>query len=209
MRRGGVQAVIFDCDGTLVDSLPIVRDVLGQYLDTLDLGVPLEQATRLFGSGRLGDSVSALEQLVGRPLPVDFIDQLLRRRDASVSRLLRPMPGALECFQALRIPLAVASNAPLPQTLLSLEVTGLLSHVTPHVYSAHAVGCWKPDPGLFLHVARQLGIEPERCGVVEDSALGVEAGLAAGMTVFAVGEASDCAGAIPIGRLTELAAHLA
>lgn len=193
--RTALAAVIFDCDGTLVDSLPIVRDVLRQYLETLDLGVPLEQATGLFGSGRLGDSVMALEQLVGRPLPGNFIDQLLQRRDENVRRLLRPMAGAAECLEALRVPAAVASNAPLPQTLLSLDVTGLLRYVTPHVYSAHEVGCWKPDPGLFVHTARQLGVEPERCAVVEDSALGVRAGLAAGMTVFAVGEASDFAGA--------------
>lgn len=209
MRSGGIDAVIFDCDGTLVDSLPIVRDVLYQYLETLDLGVPLEQATGVFGSGRLGDSVTALEQLIGRPLPGDFIDQLLERRDESVRRRLRPMAGAAECLEALQVPAAVASNAPLPQTLLSLEVAGLLRYVTPHVYSAHDLGSWKPHPGLFLHTARQLGVEPERCGVVEDSALGVQAGLAAGMTVFAVGEASHCAGAIPIGALPGLAAHLA
>lgn len=202
------QAVIFDCDGTLVDSLPIVRDVLRDYLSTLDLGVPVATATCLFGSGRLGDSVTALEGLVGRPLPPDFIGELLRRRDAGVRERLRAMEGAVELVSGLSMPKAVASNAPLPQTLLSLEVTGLLEHFGSHVYSAHDVRDWKPAPGLFLHAAEKLGVAPAQCAVVEDSLLGAAAGVAAGMTVYGLGEGGQCAGARPISGLADLFVHL-
>jgi HAD superfamily hydrolase (TIGR01509 family) len=205
-----IGAVIFDCDGTLVDSLPIVRDVLRDYLSTLDLGVPLASATALFGSGRLGDSVSALERLIGRPLPTPFIDELLRRRDASVRERLKAMDGAAELVSALSIPIAVASNAPMAQTRLSLEVSGLLPHFEPHIYSAHEVGSWKPHPGLFLHAAEQLGVAPAQCAVVEDSALGAEGGLAAGMTVFALCEDASHmpAGVRRLSRLADLGALL-
>jgi HAD superfamily hydrolase (TIGR01509 family) len=207
-RVGPASAVIFDCDGTLVDSLPIVRDVLREYLGTLDLGVPVAEASALFGSGRLGDSVTALQTLLGKPLPDDFVDELLRRRDASVRERLRAMEGAVELLDTLSMPVAVASNAPLPQTMLSLEVTGLLEYFAPHVYSAHEVGSWKPDPGLFLHAAGQLGVPPSHCVVVEDSALGVEAGLAAGMKVYWLGDGDGCAGAQTIRCLADLPAHV-
>jgi HAD superfamily hydrolase (TIGR01509 family) len=203
-----VQAVIFDCDGTLVDSLPIVRDVLREYLRALDLGVPVAQAEALFGSGRLGDSVAGLTSLIGRPLPEDFVDELLRRRDASVRERLRAMEGAVELLEGLSTPVAVASNAPLPQTLVSLEVTGLLEYFGPHVYSAHEVGSWKPHPGLFLHAAAKLGVPPSQCAVVEDSQLGAEAGLAAGMTVYVLGEDLGCAGARVIRCLADLSTHV-
>jgi HAD superfamily hydrolase (TIGR01509 family) len=203
-----IQAVIFDCDGTLVDSLPIVRDVLHDYLSTLDLAVPVAEATMLFGSGRLGDSVAALETRNGKPLPADFVEELLRRRDASIRDRLRAMEGAVELLDALSMPVAVASNAPLPQTMLSLEVTGLLEYFAPHVYSAHDVGWWKPHPGLFLHAAAQLGVPPQACAVVEDSPLGVEAALAAGMTVYLLADDAGCAGAQVIRCLADLPDHV-
>ena len=200
--------MIFDCDGTLVDSLPIVRDVLREYLGTLDLGIPVPEATALFGSGRLGDSVAALQTRSGRPLPADFIDELLRRRDASIRERLQAVEGAVELLKGLSTPVAVASNAPLPQTMLSLQVTGLLEYFAPHVYSAHEVGSWKPHPGLFLHAAAKLGVPPSRCVVVEDSALGAEGGVAAGMIVYGLGECGKCAGVRPLKGLADLPTHL-
>lgn len=206
--HGPVSAVIFDCDGTLVDSLPIVRDVLHAYLDTLDLGVPVAEASALFGSGRLGDSVTALQTRIGRPLPEDFIDELLRRRDASVRERLRAMEGAVALLESLSMPVAVASNAPLPQTMLSLEVTGLLEYFTPHVYSAHDIGWWKPHPGLFLHAAAMLGVPAAQCAVVEDSELGAEAGVAAGMIVYGLGDGAKCTGVRPVTTLADVSAYL-
>jgi HAD superfamily hydrolase (TIGR01509 family) len=204
-----IDAVIFDCDGTLVDSLPLVAQVLREHLVSLGLGASVDHAATLFGSGRLDDSVAALARLIGRDLPLDFVPALLRRRDDAVRRHLRAIAGALDLVSALPLPIAVASNAPLPQTRLSLEVTGLLPYFGANVFSAHDVGSWKPDPGLFLHAASALGVEPSRCVVVEDSALGVAAGLAAGMTVLAIGgEASQVKGACAVGHLRDVLRHL-
>lgn len=205
-----IQAVLFDCDGTLVDSLPIVREVLREYLSTLDLGISVSDATALFGSGRLGDSVQALARACGRPLPDDFIDELLRRRDEGVRGRLRAVEGAVELVSRLSLPMAVASNAPMAQTRLSLEITGLAPYFGDHVYSAHDLGAWKPAPDLFLHAAARLDVEPAHCAVVEDSPVGAEAGLAAGMTVFGLGPRADVmpAGVRAIQRLGDLAALL-
>ena len=68
---------------------------------------------------------------------------------------------------------------------MTLEITGLASLVAGRIFSAVEVGSYKPEPGLFLHAARAMGVEPARCAVVEDSIAGIEAGLAAGMSVYA------------------------
>ena len=76
------------------------------------------------------------------------------------------------------------------------------------IFSAYEVGVWKPEPGLFLHAAGAMGIRPERCAVVEDSRSGLQAGLAAGMTVFALqspAAPTPPQGVIPIDGLDELA----
>jgi HAD superfamily hydrolase (TIGR01509 family) len=215
-----IEAVIFDCDGTLVDSLPLVAAVLAEYLGCLDLPCSLPEAAALFGSGRLDDSAAALEALIGRRLPPGFITELLRRRDDRVRQGLRPIDGALPLVGSLRLPIAVASNAPLAQTTLSLEVTGLLPHFASRVFSAHDVGSWKPEPGLFLHAAAALGVEASRCAVIEDSVVGIEAGLAAGMTVLALrqgeiaerergdDEAWTSRGVVVVAHLRDVGPHL-
>ena len=101
---------------------------------------------------------------------------------------LQPINGALEMVEQLRIPFALASNAPHHKIELCLRVTGLLPHFQGRIFSAYDVQRWKPDPALFLFAAERLGVPPARCAVVEDSLPGVQAGLAAGMKVIALQE---------------------
>jgi len=68
---------------------------------------------------------------------------------------------------------------------LSLSLTGLLRFFKGRIFSSYDVGSWKPDPGLFLHAARAMGVAPRDCAVVEDSLPGICAGVEAGMAVFA------------------------
>jgi beta-phosphoglucomutase-like phosphatase (HAD superfamily) len=86
---------------------------------------------------------------------------------------------------ALNIPMCVASSGPREKIELSLSLTGLLPFFAGRIFSSYEVGFWKPDPGLFLHAAKAMAVEPSRCVVVEDSLPGIQAGIAAGMTVFA------------------------
>ncbi len=73
------------------------------------------------------------------------------------------------------------SNGPLAKIRQTLRVSGLAPYFGEQLFSAYEVGSWKPDPGLFLHAARALGVAPARCVVVDDSAAGVEAARRAGM----------------------------
>lgn len=200
------QAVIFDCDGTLVDSEPLGIAVLGEvaaeFGARIDVGSSLETLRGL----PLADCAVELERRYKLTLPSDFVARVRERTALRFREQLQPMPGAFELLASLRVPFCVASSGPREKIELSLTVTGLRKFFCDRLFSSHDVGTWKPDPGLFLHSARQLGVEPGACAVVEDSQPGVDAGIAAGMFVFAYGNA-------PLrlphsGRVRAVASHL-
>jgi HAD superfamily hydrolase (TIGR01509 family) len=208
-----VDAVIFDCDGTLVDSESLGNEVLVECAAEQGLKMTPAEALRRFRGGRMSDCVAEIEALLGRRLPADFVPELRRRTAVAFRQRLRPVPGALELVRSLRSILAVASSGPREKMELSLSLTGLLPYFAGRIFSAYEIDSWKPDPGLFLHAARTLGVPPSRCAVVEDSLPGVLAGVAAGMTVFALQleESADPlpAGVRVVGALSELRTLLA
>jgi HAD superfamily hydrolase (TIGR01509 family) len=202
------EAVIFDCDGTLVDSEHLVNEVIVEYAGKFGIQLTFEEALARFKGGKMADCVAHLESLHGAPLPSSFVTEARERIADALKSRLQPIGGALELVQSLSIPFCVASSGPRQKIELSLSVTGLLPYFQGRIFSAYEIGSWKPDPGLFLHAAQALGVRPDRCAVIEDSVPGVQAGIAAGMTVFAlVDEASRShlpAQAHPIAGLREL-----
>jgi HAD superfamily hydrolase (TIGR01509 family) len=180
-----VALVIFDCDGTLVDSEELGTRVLLEMAAELGLQRPLRETNLLFRGWQLDRCVAQLGQWLGRELPADFVAQVRLRTEAAFRVQLQPVPGALEVVRALQLPMCVASSGPRRKIELSLSLTGLLPFFEGRIYSAYEINSWKPDPGLFLHAAREQGADPARCVVVEDSPVGVQAGIAAGMKVFA------------------------
>ena len=127
---------------------------------------------------------------------------------AAFEARLRPVEGVEALLESLELPYCVASNGPREKMEVTLGTTGLLPYFQTRIVTAYEVGCWKPDPGLFLHAARMLGAAPENCIVVEDSTLGVRAGVAAGMTVFGYAPAGGSelaeAGARPLAHMADL-----
>src|SRR5690606_5979821 len=132
----------------------------------------------------LAQCVVEMEQLCGVKFPTDFVARVRQRTAERFREELQPMPGAADLLASLRVPFCVASSGPREKIELSLTVTGLRQFFGDRLFSSHDVGTWKPHPGLFLHSARQLGVHPDACAVVEDSQPGVDAGFAAGMFVF-------------------------
>jgi HAD superfamily hydrolase (TIGR01509 family) len=189
-----IRAVIFDCDGTLVDSEGPALQVLHQL--ALDEGaeLTLQQADRLFRGVRMLDCARwVAAQRPPRPegFEVDFIRRVRAASEARFREGLQALPGAHDLLRllaspVLALPFAVATNGPREKAELTLALTGLGPHFGEHVYCAYEVGSFKPDPGLFLHAARALGVTPAHCLVVEDSLTGLRAGLAAGMQVVAL-----------------------
>jgi len=178
------KAVIFDCDGTLVDSERIANEVLIEYLADFGITLTMKESASRFNGVEMKDSVRQIEELIGSSLPADFLSTFRSRSEHALASRLRPVDGVHRLVGSLSVPYCIASNAPMDKIELSLTVTGLLPLFQGSIHSAYQVGSWKPDPALFLHAAKGLGVSPEHCAVVEDSIAGVRAGIAAGMTVF-------------------------
>ena len=184
-----IAAVIFDADGTLVDSEAPGLDVLHEQ--ALALGLAWERAAlhERFRGVRMAECAALLAAEAGHAEPDFAADLLARIRAAMAERFrqgLEPMPGAEALLRRLELPFCVATNGPREKVELTLGLTGLLPLLAGRIHSAYEVGSFKPEPGLFLHAAESLGVAPARCAVVEDSLPGVEAGLAAGMRVFSL-----------------------
>ena len=186
-------AVLFDLDGTLVDSETTAIDVFHEEGTALGLSFSREEAFRAFRGQPMSHCVAYIAERLPQPVQAfgeDFSTGFtvhIRRRQAERFRQnLSPMPGARELLQALELPFCVATNGPREKAELTLGLTGLLPFFDQRLFCAYEVGSFKPEPGLFLHAAQALGVQPSRCAVVEDSLPGVRAGLAAGMQVFSL-----------------------
>lgn len=187
--KNNIQAVIFDCDGTLVDSEVPGMDVLHAHACALGLVFTREQAHQRFRGVRMADCIAWIgAQLQYKPdgFEVDFAHNVRSAQAERFREGLDVIPGAFELLERLTIPFCVATNGPREKVELTLGLTGLLKYFPDRLFSAYEVGIYKPDPGLFLHVAKTLGVAPECCAVVEDSLPGIQAGLAAGMQVYAL-----------------------
>jgi len=182
------ELVIFDCDGTLVDSEVVAARAWSEYVANYGVSLSAEEALARFRGVSMKWCISHIEQLHGQALPAHFEEELRALMGSLLEQHLQPISGAVEMLEKLHLPFALASNAPHHKIELCLRVTGLLPHFAGRIFSAYDVQRWKPDPALFLFAAERLGVPPQRCAVVEDSLPGVQAGLAAGMKVIALQE---------------------
>jgi len=186
-----VQAVIFDCDGVLVDSEILAHEVETEVLDEIGLHYDRHEFTARFMGMSDAAFFAALEAdgqaRLGRSIIAEIrgpIDERMRR---AVEERLTEVPGALRAVAALGHAKAVASSSTALRLGVKLRKTGLWDHFAPHIFSAEHVKHAKPAPDLFLHAAAALGVPPAHCLVIEDSINGVRGGRAAGMRVWGFG----------------------
>lgn len=189
VRAVGWQAVLFDCDGVLVDSEPIVNRILYETLLSFGWPVSHEGVVFQYTGHTIRDAVArdAVQRGVG--LPEGWHERFMARRNAALQAELSMVPGADVAVDALyelmagRI--ACASGADRYKIEMQLAQVGLLvPGFEGRVFSGHEVPRTKPAPDVYLAAARHLGVEPRHCLVIEDSAVGARAGLAAGATVW-------------------------
>jgi HAD superfamily hydrolase (TIGR01509 family) len=176
--------VVFDCDGVLVDSEPLIASAEAEALAAAGFEASARDLLDRFTGIPAADMFQAVAAEQGRPLPAGFGSALDRRiADAYRSRL-EPIPEAEETLRRIDVPCCVASSSPLHRLRLALLVTGLDWLLMGRIFSAEMVARGKPAPDLFLHAADRMGAAPADCLVVEDSVAGVTAARAAGMTAF-------------------------
>ncbi|MFH0516394.1 HAD family hydrolase [Streptomyces sp. M41] len=180
--------VIFDNDGVLVDSEPISNRLLAAYLTELGHRTSYEDSIRDY----MGSAMHRIHELVlertGRRLPEDFDDVFHARVFAAFERELKAVVGAADVLEKLvedGVPYCVASSGSHERIRVGHRTTGLDRFFEyGRIFSSQDVGRGKPAPDLFLYAAERMGVAPERCVVVEDSPLGVQAAVAAGMDVY-------------------------
>jgi len=183
-----MDAVIFDCDGVLIDSETIAHEVEMKAVKGLGLDFDPEIYRRKFQGLAVKSWRKFLDEdhraQLGRPLPDLFIENLCHEISGRILSDIRPIDGAVDAVRAFARAKGVASSSPRHELIGKIAGLGLTGDFGGHVYSGDDVEHGKPAPDLFLLAASRLGIEPGRCLVIEDSGHGVSAGVAAGMTVW-------------------------
>jgi len=175
--------IIFDCDGVLVDSEVLSCRCLSEILAGYGIDLGLDQALDLF-LGRNTIAVVEHYEALGRSIPEQFSTELRAGVRAAFTSALCPIEGVNTLLQGLQIPHCVASSSDVDRVSYSLSLTGLAAHFDSRLYTSQMVERGKPAPDLFLYAADRMQADPRRTLVIEDSTSGVEAGKAAGMTVW-------------------------
>lgn len=183
------EAVLFDCDGVLVDSEPIVNRVLRDMLAERGWALSEAECLRIFVGKMVKDERARIEQETGQPLTEEWLARFRARRNAALEQELRVVPGAHDAVRAvherLDARIACASGADRHKVELQLRKVGLHDYFAGRIFSGHEMPRSKPHPDVYLAAAAALTAPPQRCAVVEDTLTGATAGLAAGATVFA------------------------
>jgi len=203
--------VIFDCDGVLVDSEPISCRVLSANLVRHGLIKSPAECEDLFVGGSMRGVQSYVRSL-GIDLPGDWIDEIYAETYSALKNgvdIVSGVPDVLDILTRQGVPFCVASNGSDEKMGITLGQNGLLERFRDAMFSAQTLGVSKPDPELFLHASKAMGVTPDRCVVVEDSLNGVTAAKRAGMRCFgyvAEGDGASLrdAGAEVFGDMAEL-----
>lgn len=176
-----IQCIIFDCDGTLVDSEYLCNLALEIKLKEYGVEASAQAMLEQYRGGKLADILQSIEAKHQITLKEGFVPNYRILVEELFEKELKPCVGVPEFLSTNTLPVGVASSGPVKKIKKALAITGLQSYFGHRIFSAYQINSWKPEPDLYLHAAEKMGVKPGHCLVVEDSMKGLEAGLAAGM----------------------------
>ena len=183
------EAVLFDCDGVLVDSEPITNGVLRDMLAEQGWQLSVQECMDIFVGKAVIDERALIEAQTGKPLTPEWMADFRSRRNVALDARVQAIAGAVQAVAAVHGTaqgrIACASGADRVKVEMQLRKVGLWPYFEGRVFSGHEMPRSKPAPDVYLAAAAALGADPARCAVVEDTVTGVTAGVAAGATVFA------------------------
>jgi HAD superfamily hydrolase (TIGR01509 family) len=212
--------ILYDCDGTLIDSEHIAGSVCAEALTGLGYPITMREFNARFNGVPAAKVWEILRAELPFQLPEGFNDRLNAEIYRRYETELFIVPGVVEAIHAIPGRRAVASSTNLLRLKKNLAFTGLAPLFGEHIYSASQVARGKPAPDVFLYAASQIGVDPAHALVIEDSVAGVMAGRRAGMRVIGfaganhgaedLGDRLAKAGALAvIDRMAELPALVA
>jgi HAD superfamily hydrolase (TIGR01509 family) len=186
-----MRLIIFDFDGVLADSELLANAVLAEAISELGVPTTTDDSISHYMGKRFHDVMAAVERAIGRALPPDFPHTFQQRTLARFQADLRLVEGARAYIDAFpQIPRCIASSSSPDRLSFCLDLLGLTGVFGANVFSASHVARGKPQPDIFLYAAEQMRTSPHDALVIEDSVGGVQAAIAAGMTVIGLLAAS-------------------
>ncbi|WP_296446768.1 HAD family hydrolase [Rhodoferax sp. UBA5149] len=183
------EAILFDCDGVLVDSEPITNGVLRDMLADAGWAMTLADCMRFFVGKAVRDERATIEARTGQPLTEDWMQLFYERRNRELDARLQIIAGAHAAVAAAHSHtqqrIACASGADRFKVEMQLLKVGLMDFFDGRIFSGQEMPRSKPAPDVYLAAAQHLNAPPHQCLVIEDTPTGVTAGVAAGATVWA------------------------
>lgn len=181
-----IKLVIFDCDGTLIDSEYVNNKATSDILTELGHEeFTIDHCISHFAGCSMHDVIDTLKKLeVSKPEEV--LERIHKHAMKMAKAKLEPIQNVAETLKQIQIPKAVASNGERHIVVECVKITDLIQYFhTDHIFTRELVKNPKPSPDLYLHVAEEMGnINPRNCLVIEDSMRGITAGKNAGMNVL-------------------------
>ena len=183
------EAVLFDCDGVLVDSEAITCGVLRDMFEEQGWRMTLAECMQRFVGHTVKSQREVIELNTGVPLTDEWLQQFFQRRNERLERQITAIEGIHDAVAHLHDHcqgrIAVASGADRFKVEMMLRKVDLHRFFEGRIFSGHEMPRSKPHPDVYLAAAAHLQVAPERCLVVEDTTVGIAAGVAAGATVWA------------------------
>ena len=180
--------VLFDCDGVLVDSEPLTNGVLRDMLEEQGWVLSLRECMQIFVGKAVMDERARIEQHTGQPVTPAWMADFRARRSAALEAHVQAIPNVVPAVAQIHTDyggqIACGSGADLGKVLLQMGKVGLLPYFEGRVFSGHDQPRSKPHPDVYWAAAAALGVSSADCAVVEDTATGIAAGVAAGATVL-------------------------
>ena len=188
-------AVLFDCDGVLVDSESITCGVLRDMLEERGWAMALQQCMEIFVGHAVTDKRGEIEAHTGQPITQEWLLAFRERRNVALVADIQAIPNVHAAVKAVHLSMngriACASGADRFKVEMMLTQVGLIDYFAGNIFSGHEMPRSKPHPDVYLAAAAHLGMDPTRCAVVEDTIVGVRAGVSAGATVFGYAPLGD------------------
>lgn len=185
------KCIIFDCDGVLVDSETISAQVLIEMATSVGVSLQKEIAVKEFSGRSLQSNFEYIEERANEKLPEIFEQEYRDRTYEAFKNELKPIAGVHELLSSINIPYCVASSGPFEKIKLNLTIANLIDKFEGHIFSSYEIQSWKPDPGIYLHAANEMGFIPNQCAVIEDSISGVKAAKSGGFDVFVLANGNN------------------